>query len=131
MADYKNLWRRTCINDAQLNAIIKGRAYPQHVSAVDGPKYPCVSLHAINREPDNSAKGIKDGDYQMDAWAPIEDDADEIQDCLERLFHEEVITGEGVRVNFCRSRSRHDGLYQREDNVFHKVSMWIVKWSET
>lgn len=127
--DFSELWRRRCLAYKPLRDIVGNRVYPAHISGISGAEFPSVSLFTMASP---SRLGVVNGMYQMDSWAYSDEEARVIQDHLYALWAPENLdalpSGAGVEVLFISLKDRVDVGYEKEERLFHKCSIYGVRW---
>jgi hypothetical protein len=60
--------RRVLLDDTAIKGIVGTSIYEAHISSIDKPKFPAISLHLINGSPSFSAPAMSDMTIQIDLW---------------------------------------------------------------
>jgi hypothetical protein len=128
-ANFVELWRRHTLAYEPIRRIVGSNVYPQHISGVMGAQFPALSIFTLGAP---SYYGIINGLYQVDSWSLVEEEARHLQDYLEDIWTPDSInslpSSAGVKVLFLRQANRFDGGYEPEEKLYHKVSIYGVRW---
>lgn len=124
----EELWRCRCLSEANLIAIIEDRAYPQHISEIQGPTFPCLTLYTLADPVDFSLDTVVNGVYQMDGWAYVRQAAKNIQAVLEGMFQRENWSDDKVRILQSFMTNRGNVMFEPDTNLYHSYSIWNVRW---
>lgn len=96
------LLRNTIIADATISARVGTNVYPQHVSSVDKPVFPCVTMHVVANTPTVEIPTMRFIIVQFDVW--FESDKDQTSDLavaheqLGTLFHRTNLKNANVKI---------------------------------
>jgi len=78
--------RRVLIDDSTIKGYVQDRVYAAHVSTINNPVYPCISLHLIDAAPRFSVPDASNIRVQIDLWFPSKDYiVDDLKSCFERV----------------------------------------------
>ena len=122
------IWRCKCLASLPLVTIIGDRAYPQHISEMQTPIFPCVSLYTLNDPPNFGMEKVMNGSYQMDGWAKDRQTAKNIQTVLATMFHRVNWSSDKVRIMQSFINNRGDIMFEDKVNIFHSYSIWNIRW---
>jgi len=122
------IWRCKCLETPELVTIIGDRAYPQHISEMPTPVFPCVSLYTLNDPPNFAMEKVMNGTYQMDGWAKDRQTAKNIQTALASMFHRINWSTDKVRIMQSFINNRGDVMFEDKTNIFHSYSIWNIRW---
>ena len=62
--------RRILLSDSAMTALVSTSIYASHISSINKPVYPAISIHLLSSNPSYDAIGYVDVDLQIDAWFP-------------------------------------------------------------
>jgi len=108
--------------------IIGDKAYPQHISEMPSPEFPCVSLYTIADPPNFAMDSVMNGVYQMDGWALNRQTAKNIQAELAVMFHRQNWSSDKVRIMQSFISNRGDIMFEDKTNIFHSYSICNIRW---
>jgi len=124
----QEIWRCKCLATQALADIIGDRAYPQHISDMPKPEFPCVSLYTLNDPPNFAMATVMNGTYQMDGWAKNRQTAKNIQTVLAEMFHRENWSSDKVRIMQSFINNRGGVMFEQKTNIYHSYSIWNIRW---
>lgn len=95
--------RRILINDASLSAIISTNVYASHISSIDKPVYPAISLFVLSGGGAIfEANGFVNVNLQIDTWLPRAlfntSDILKAQDRIRSLLHRQSLADKTIPV---------------------------------
>ena len=122
------IWRCKCLATQAMVDIIGDRAYPQHISDMPSPEFPCVSLYTLADPPSFGAEEVINGVYQMDGWGLSRQISKNIQAELKTMFHRENWSSDKVRIMQSFISNRGDIMFEDKTNIFHSYSIWNIRW---
>ena len=98
--------REVLIADSALNAYVTKRVYAQHISTINNPILPAISLLLLPSSPRFDAETVVDMVIQIDVWLPIANyttkDVLTCQDRIRTLLHRQNLTDTTIGVTVCQ-----------------------------
>jgi len=96
--------RSVLINDTTVKSYIKDRAYMEHISSVDRPEYPAISLHLMDSKAADNVPDLTAMMVQVDLWLPekthTSDDVLTLYARVRALLHRQNLTDTSIGVTF-------------------------------
>lgn len=78
--------RRTLIDDATIKGYVQDRVYASHISSVDSPKYPAISITLLPGSARENVPVMVDVNLQIDLWFPLKDfTSDDVLGCYGQI----------------------------------------------
>lgn len=94
--------RKILIADSQLAALVQTNVYASHISSIQKPVYPAVSLHPLPGLASFDAFGYVNVNLQIDGWFPTQlNDLSNVLNLQERiraLLHRQTITDRTIPI---------------------------------
>ncbi len=127
--------RKVLIADTTLEPYLNKRVYASHISSIEEPKYPAISLFLLPSRPHDSIPEVFNVKIQIDAWLPSDAyNANDILTILDRvrsLLHRENLTDTAIGLVSYQSLQTESGpmLYEDDTQLFHLPSIFemVVK----
>lgn len=114
--------RKAALAVAPLVAIIGDRMYPKHLSGIENPVYPCVTV--ITKNDETMVSGFAgEGLYQLDIWSKKgNSELWAIHNLLRPIF--DLKRNIGAVIEYGRYTYADDDLYEKETQTYHLASRY-------
>lgn len=122
----------TALNVSAITTLATGGVY--HVKAPQGTAYPFITYFAvINVQEDTFTEWVNDALIQVDVWSDSNSAAEsgEIVEDIAGVMDDKVLTISGYDNNSKSIRQNTRLLYEDENNVFHQVMEYTVRWHKS
>ena len=124
--------RKVLISDSTIKGYVADRVYTAHVSSVDRPVYPAISLHLIPGQASISAPDMVEMMIQVDLWFPTKDfDVDQVLTCYQKvrdLLHRQDLTDKSMNLIVGRITEITPGpmMYDEDAKCHHRPGRFSV-----
>lgn len=125
----------TLFNDAFIQSLTAGRVYASHISSIQEPVTPAISLFLIGSTADFAAFGYVDMTIQIDSWMPNKTsttaDVLALHKRIRDLLHRQNLTDSSMSliVAQCSERSAGPLLYEEDSDLLHYPVIYSVRAS--
>jgi hypothetical protein len=113
--------RRVLIDDTTIKGYVQDRVYTAHVSSIDNPKYPAISLHLLPGQARVSVPDMIDMTMQIDLWFPVKDyTVDDVLTCYGRiraLLHNQNLSDTTIGVKIYRIHEMGTGPMMYDEGM--------------
>ena len=124
----EELWRCRCLSSSDLTEIIGDRAYPQHISELPQPEFPCLSLYTLSDVESFSMAKVRIGVYQMGSWAKNRQVIKRIQKILADLFQRKNFSSDKVQILESYMTNRGNIMFDEDLDIFHGFTIFNIRW---
>lgn len=122
--------REILIANSTINGYVNKRVYASHISSVEEPVYPAISLHlqsgnAFFNVPDMSTVGV-----QIDLWFPSNEyTVDDVLTCYKQIRDElqrKDVSDSNVTFMQCRETGMGQIMYDQDIKAYHLPAIFSV-----
>ena len=120
--------RSVLIADAVIESYTRKRVYASHISSIQEPVYPAISLFLLSSNARFHEFDYVDMDIQIDAWLLLKNNniqdvlelAKKIRACLHRQnLTDSTISSDGLIVALCSESEAGPFLYEEDMSIIH------------
>lgn len=117
--------RKVLIEDSTIAGYVNSRVYATHISSINEPIYPAISIHLLLSNPIFAAPGMVTVSLQIDIWLPgavfTTSDLFTIQNKIKSLLHRQNLTDSVVALKSATSEQVAAGpvLYEEDTKLMH------------
>jgi hypothetical protein len=124
--------RKVLIADATIQGYVSDRVYGSHISTVDRPVYPAISLYLMPGGARKNVPAMVDTNVQVDLWLPVKTyTIDDVMTCYQRvreLLHEQALSDTTIGVKIFNIAESGVGpiMFDEDANCHHLPSRYAV-----
>ena len=124
--------RKVLIADATVKACFEDRVYTAHISSIDRPKYPAMSLHLMDSKAADYAPDMATMAVQIDLWMPDKlhsvDDVLTLYARVRALLHRQDLTDTtiGVTVGWIAEAATGPVTFDETNNCRHLPARYRI-----
>jgi len=124
MDSIKATFRTTFLACTDLTSIVNTRIYPKHISGVENPIFPCITI-SFEKVESNCNEVSEDGYYVIDIWSKNgNSELTSIHNLIKKLINKKRSLGGGIV--YCRLYHANDDLYEEDTNTYHLCSKYQI-----
>lgn len=124
--------RDLLIADNTIKTYVSTRVYEDHISTINEPIYPAISLYLAGSKPQFNVPEMVDMSIQLDIWLPIKDydasDAHEIVSRIRAILNRQNIKDTTIGITFMQVFESMNAptMYEPETGLLHKPVKYEV-----
>lgn len=124
-------FRRVLIDDETIRGYVQARVYAQHISSVQGPVFPAISMTVVG-VPRFAAMDVSDMAVQIDFWFSSKThQTDDIRAChraAKALLHRQNLTdaGIGLVAHVCHETGNGPMMFEQDTLLHHYPARYRV-----
>lgn len=122
--------RKLLIADSALNAYTEKRVYASHISTIQNPVYPSISLFLLGSKVNFSSRSFVSLSIQIDCWLPFDSynttDILAVAERIRTILDRQSLTDTSLslKVGLCEEESSGPIMLEDDVKLFHYPSIY-------
>lgn len=124
--------RKILTDDSTIKSYVQDRVYTAHISSINKPEYPAISLHLMPGQARTNVPDMANILIQIDLWFPVKDYAiDDVMTCYQKvrdLLHRQNLTDASLSLTVGQIFESIIGpnMYDEDNQCHHLPARYAV-----
>lgn len=116
---------KVLVDDSTLAGYVAGRVYASHISTIQDPAYPAISVYLASSRSVFSAPGMVEMSLQIDCWLPAKthdmNDVLNVHKQIRALLDRAMLSDTRIGVVIAKCNEINGGplMYEEDTDLFH------------